>query len=121
MSDARDVDLAKALTGVSTVAALLALAFLPFAVPLWLAGIVGLVVLFWIVPGLDTDSVRVVGLRRWPEATAIVAALIGMIAIYSGPRWRYLAMGAASLVIASACVAWRERYMIIELQPRIEK
>lgn len=112
MIASRKFELAGALTGVSTVAALLALAFLPFAVPLWIAGIVGLILLFWVVPGLDTDSVRVVGMRRWPEATAIVAALIGMVSIYSGQRWRYLAMGAGSLVIASACVAWRERYMV---------
>lgn len=97
MNDARTFDMTKILTGISTVAVLLSVAFLPFAVPLWIAGILGLVVLFWIVPGLDTDSVRVIGMRRWPEATAIVAALIGIVSIYCGQRWRYLAMGQRGL------------------------
>lgn len=108
VSESRSLEVTKVLSGVSTVSVLLALAFLPFAVPLWTAGVLGLVVLFWVVPGLDTDSVGAIGMRRWPEATAILAALIGMVAIYSGPSLRYLAMDADCLVIAATCVAWRD-------------
>lgn len=102
-------DMASALTGIGTIAGLFAIAFLPFVLPLWVAGVLGLVVLFWVVPGLDTDSVGVIGMRRWPEATAIVAELVVAVSLYVGTRWRYAGMGAACLVISASRVTWRDR------------